>query len=132
MCGRENSRVAHHLIYLHRAMIGRNIDSIVTVCDWCHREVEFNDDESKKTLWEASCESQKRLIYTPNRLFLEPDQKDRDILDGKYKKSRKQRRKDMVASKLLKVKQDKEMREFNKKTLDRKWASALCRMTKDA
>ncbi len=46
-CGKVSAHHVHHTSYKLRIMRGRTLDGLFSVCDWCHRDLEFNGDEKR-------------------------------------------------------------------------------------
>lgn len=128
MCGCKKVHAAHHIGYTYRALIGTNIDCIVSVCGGCHQKIHFFNDGSKRDLDEAIELSQIMIIYTPPGFDVNLDQSDIDLLNGRFKvpkwsvKNIKRHKK--------KIKAGKKRRDESLKNL--KWAKAIKRMSEDA
>lgn len=49
LCG-EHANQVHHSNYKPKTLIGRHIDALYAICQFCHKEVEFYPDGTKRTL----------------------------------------------------------------------------------
>lgn len=59
----KNARHVHHRSYDYATMSGRNLGRLVSICDSCHREIEFTGD-AKNTLRQA--EKKLKLLLHEN------------------------------------------------------------------
>lgn len=128
MCGAKKVHAAHHIGYTYRALIGKNIDCIVSVCGSCHKNIHFYDDGSKRDLEEAIELSQIMLIYTPPVFDVNLDQSDIDLLHGRFPPQKWA---------IKNIKRYKKKMKFSKNRRDEsfkkvKWAKAMKRMSENA
>lgn len=48
-CGGKSNKIVHHRRYTMEVLTGRDLGGLVTVCDTCHRTIEFDAREEART-----------------------------------------------------------------------------------
>lgn len=52
LCG-ELAQLLHHLDYSRKVLEGHDMSRLVPLCHECHKKVEFNENGTKRTMWQA-------------------------------------------------------------------------------
>jgi 5-methylcytosine-specific restriction endonuclease McrA len=61
LCG-DKSQCVHHIDYSKLCLIGKKLWKLVSLCNQCHRDIEFLEDGTKRNFEAASKRTRKLLI----------------------------------------------------------------------
>ena len=66
ICGKSKAQSVHHLRYNEATLRGKNVRTLVSVCNSCHYKIEFKADGEKRT-YEAAMKKTKQLLIKRGR-----------------------------------------------------------------